>query len=204
MKRFAGRLTIAAATVVLPLLLLILSSPIAAFAQENGGPEAGAPNNQAGDIVRQLNLTPEQVQKIREIRESNKDERRAINQRLRQAQFALERAIYDENSDEAVIEERLRELSEAQKAAARVRALTELNIRRVLTPEQLTTLRTLRQQARITAARNRRLQAEQNRQQQDGAVRPTLRNRFGRGLNRPAQRDGNSTPALRPRRGGQP
>lgn len=203
MKRFAGRLAIAAASVVLTLLLLLFS-PAAARAQENGGQEAGAQNNQAGDIVRQLNLTPEQVQKIREIRESNKEERRAINQRLRQAQFALERAIYDENGDEAIIEERLRELSEAQRAAVRMRALTELNIRRVLTPEQLTTLRALRQQARITAERNRRLRAGQNRQQ-DGVNRPNLRNRFGRGLNPPAaQRDGNSNPATRPRRGGQP
>jgi Spy/CpxP family protein refolding chaperone len=199
MKRFAGRLTVVAATLLLPVLLLVLS-PKTVVAQEEGAQEASGQTNQGGDMIRQLNLTPEQVQKIREIRESNKEERRAITQRLRLAQIALDRAIYYDNADEAVVEERVRELTAAQNAAVRMRALTELNIRRVLTPDQLATLRTLRQQARM-AERNRRMQDVQN-QQQNGVNRSLMRDRFGRGQNPPAQpRDGNSVRPIRQRRG---
>jgi hypothetical protein len=47
-----------------------------------------------------------------------------------------------------LIEERAREVGAAQAAVARMRAVTELKIRRVMTPEQLNTLRTMRAQAR--------------------------------------------------------
>ena len=61
--------------------------------------------------------------------------------------MALDEAIETENASEALIEQRSRELAEAQASVTRLRALTELRIRRVLTPEQLAKLRTLKQQA---------------------------------------------------------
>jgi Spy/CpxP family protein refolding chaperone len=93
-------------------------------------------------------LTVDQLQQIRAIREESKDEWRAIRERLAQAYSALDDAIYSDNVNEALIAERAREVGVAQAAVARMRSLTELKIRRVLTPEQLDTLRTMRREAR--------------------------------------------------------
>lgn len=101
-----------------------------------------------GDPIRELNLSPEQREKIRAIREQQKEERFTINQRRREADLALERALDSDNPDEAVVEQRLRDVAAAQAAQIRMRVLSEIRIRRVLTSEQLDKLRTLRQNAR--------------------------------------------------------
>lgn len=172
--------------------LALLSSAVLAMGQENQGGPPQPQTNQAGpagDPIRQLNLTAEQVEKIRAIREHNKDERFAVNQRLRQAQRAMDDAIESDNPSEALIEQRARELAEAQVAATRMRAITELRIRRVLTPEQLTKLRALRQQALNLREQGRnqgnqdqmrsreQLQRRRDAIQRDGTFRPKLRPR---------------------------
>jgi Spy/CpxP family protein refolding chaperone len=178
------------ATWALALFLLIIFAPAQAFAQE--GP--GAPQNQTearppnpdGDLVRQLNLTPDQIEKIKAIREGNKETRRQIGQRIRAARIALDQAIYVENADETVVEQRARELAEAQAAQVRLQAITELGIRRILTLEQLQTFRALRQRAEAERRNNRRLQengnapaAREGGQFQPDARRP-MRQRRGR------------------------
>jgi len=107
------------------------------------------------DLLHVLDLSPDQIEQIKTIRERHKDEWRAARQRLGQAQRALDEAIYADTADEALIEERAREMAAAQAAVTRMRALTELSIRRVLTPEQLNTLRDLRQRARAAGWRRR-------------------------------------------------
>ena len=154
--------------------IALLSSATLAAGQQNPG---DSPQNQSsqmgpqGDPIRQLNLTAEQVEKIRAIREQNKDERFALNQRLRRAQLALDDAIQADNSSEALIEQRAHELADAQAAATRMRAITEIRIRRVLTPERLTKLRALRQQAQNL--REERLERGNNDQMRsrDGTLR---------------------------------
>jgi Spy/CpxP family protein refolding chaperone len=111
----------------------------------------------AGDPIQQLNLTPEQREQIRSIRENNRTDRAAINEQLREANRALEEALSSDNPDEALVEQRLRSVAAAQAAATRMRVLTEIRIRRVLTAEQRNILRSLQQQARET--RRERLQA---------------------------------------------
>lgn len=125
------------------LMVLIICAPLYASAsdQQPQGPPVDDP-------VRELNLSPEQREKIRALREQTRDERAAINQRLRATNRALEEVLDSENPNEAVIEQRLRDVAEAQAASMRMRVLTEFRIRRVLTPEQQATLRTLRQNAR--------------------------------------------------------
>lgn len=167
-------------------LLLIIFSPAQVFAQEEQEQppqeQTGRrPRNRDGDLVRQLNLSPEQIDKIRAIRESNRELRRQIGQRIRAARLALDRAIYVENADEAVVEQRARELAEAQAAQVRLQAFVELSVRRVLTPEQLQTFRDLRMRAE---RRNRRFPENVaqppfgNRAPGDGA-RPTRQRRSG-------------------------
>jgi Spy/CpxP family protein refolding chaperone len=147
-------------------LLLIVFAGREARAQGSGGEAAqqqsdpaqapGARDERPGDPLRALNLTPDQLQQIRAIRQQNRDEWRAVRQRQAEALSALDEAVYSDNVNEALIEERARELGAAQAAVARMRALTELRIRRVLTPEQLNTLRAMRQQARATQRETRR------------------------------------------------
>jgi Spy/CpxP family protein refolding chaperone len=114
------------------------------------------------DPIRQLNLTPEQREQIRTIREQNRDERSAINARLRQTNRALEDALDSDNPDQVMVEQRMREVSAAQADAMRMRILTEVKIRQVLTPEQRTILRTLRHRAH-DVRRERRIQTTEDR-----------------------------------------
>ena len=102
----------------------------------------------ADDPISQLRLTPEQRQKIRSITEDNREERMRINRRLREAQFALEQTLDSDSPTESAVEESIRELSNAQAAQIRMRAMTELRIRSVLTPEQIRVWRDLRAQQR--------------------------------------------------------
>lgn len=131
------------------------------------------------DPIRELNLSPEQRERIRAIREQLQGERATINQRLRETNRALEAALDADNPDESVVEQRLRDVAAAQAAAMRMRVLSEVRIRRVLTPEQLITLRTLRKNAR-SFRRERQLE---NRQLRRGE-------RLNQRRDLPKQRDG--------------
>lgn len=136
-------------SILATLIVLFVATP--AYARGGDQQQGGS----VDDPVRELNLTPEQRERIRAIREQTREERAAINQRLRATNRALEEVLDSENLIEAVVEQRLREVAEAQAASMRMRVLTEFRIRRVLTPDQLTTLRTLRRNAR-QATRGRR------------------------------------------------
>jgi Spy/CpxP family protein refolding chaperone len=171
---------------LLALLVFVVASP--AFGQEvqqqqpQGSQQAGS----AGDPIRQLNLTPEQREQIRSIREQSKEERAGINQRVREANRALEEALDADNPDEAIVEERMHDLAGAQASAMRMRILTEVRIRRVLTLEQRNLLRTLRQQAQEFRrerllnepdARQRRREERSPTQNQRNGLRPLFRRR---------------------------
>jgi Spy/CpxP family protein refolding chaperone len=187
MKKLFTRRT---AAIALTLLLLAVSAS-QAYAQsetEVGQADAGQ-GNQEANWVTALGLTPDQVRRIRAIRQQNRFEWQAAKQRVNQALRALDQAIYSDDASDEVIEERAREVAEAQAAEVRLRARTELGIRRVLTPQQLNTFRLIRQE-RIRAAQI------QNR-------------RLGNAIGPPAQgnqRDRNLDPLLnpRPRRGNLP
>jgi len=102
------------------------------------------PANQPPDF-RFLNLTPDQVQKIRAINLELKDQRQAAGFRLRQAQRALAEAVESPTPDEALISQRSGEVAEAQANTIRLRSLTEARVLQVLTPEQRVKLREARQ-----------------------------------------------------------
>jgi Spy/CpxP family protein refolding chaperone len=155
-KTFSKR---AAMSITMLFIFLLAISTSQVFAQTPGEgppPEAGQ-DDQTQDWRGALNLTPDQVGRIRSILQEKKFERQSTGQRLRQAQRALDEAIYSDNATEAVIEQRAREVAEAQAAQIRLRAMTELNIRRVLTPEQLGTFRRIRQES-MRANREQRLE----------------------------------------------
>jgi Spy/CpxP family protein refolding chaperone len=136
---------------------LLLSAPCPARAQEEPPPDAGPqesaparrrPRRDGLNLLARLNLTPEQFAQLREIRRQSDADARALGRRLRLARRALDEAIYADALDETVVEGRAREVAGAQAALVRLRAQTEMRVRRVLTPEQLQTFRQLRQRAR--------------------------------------------------------
>jgi len=92
-----------------------------------------------------LNLTQDQIQRIRMINAELKDQRQAAGLRLRLAHRALTEAIESPTPNEALIDQRSREVAEAQVATIRIRSLSEARILQVLTPEQRLRLREMRQ-----------------------------------------------------------
>ena len=176
------------------LLWLSLSFALSLFASARTlAQEAGAAAPEAshgegvGSLKERLNLTPEQLQQIRDIRSQSETEGRALGRRVNVARRALDEAIYADQSDDALIEKRTQELVEAVGAATRLRAQVELRIRRVLTAEQLGTLRELRQRARRERIENRR----------EGGPR-SPRPRRDAFSERPDRRPDASAPARRP------
>ncbi|HEY0377093.1 MAG TPA: Spy/CpxP family protein refolding chaperone [Pyrinomonadaceae bacterium] len=153
MKRLLTR----RAATLLVLLLLAVSAAHSASAQTPDETPEAEQSGQESNWRTQLNLTPEQVREIRAIRRANRLQLQAVRQRLRDSLAALDQAIYSDGASEAVVEQRAREVAEAQAAQVHLRAMTELSIRRVLTPAQLDTFRTIRQR-RASAAEERRRQ----------------------------------------------
>jgi len=141
-------------------------------------PSAAPEPQQGGDLIRQLNLTPEQREQIRSIRVNNSGERAAIKSHLDEANRALEEALNSETPDEAVVEQRLREVASAQAAATRMRVLTEIRIRRVLTQEQRKILKSLQLEAQ-QYRRERRLDNALQRQERRDARGVNQRNGLG-------------------------
>jgi Spy/CpxP family protein refolding chaperone len=121
-------------------VVLLFTGTSPAYAQD--------PPPAAVDQIEQLNLTPEQRQKIRMIFEENKVQRQMTNRRVREANIALDQTLEAAPIDEALVEQRINELATAQAAQLRMRIQTEMKIRRELRPEQLATLRQLRLQVR--------------------------------------------------------
>jgi Spy/CpxP family protein refolding chaperone len=156
-----------------------------------GVPSPGARDGgRRGDPLRALNLSPDQLREIRAIREQNREEWRTVRQRLAEAHRALDEAVYADQINEALIEERAREVGAAQAAVARMRAVTELRIRRVMTPEQLNTLRMMREQARA--------EGRMRQENRSGARQRQRRERLGRRDGRLLQRRNLDNPGTEP------
>ena len=201
-NKLMNRLFTRQTAIAISLFLFLFSVTISqVFAQTVDEPtQAETPQgNQDANWVTALGLSPDQVGRIRRIRQENRFEWQNARQRLNQAQRALDQAIYSDEASDIVIEQRAREVAEAQAAEVRLRAMTELSIRRVLTPQQLNTFRTIRQQ-RIREAQIRRLEnADPQRpvgdRRLENGMNPTLPRRPAGG--KPGNRV--SPPLLRPR-----
>jgi Spy/CpxP family protein refolding chaperone len=193
MKKLFTKQTAAMALTLFLSLFAASFSQVFAQTPDEAPPADNARGNTDADWVTALGLTPDQVARIRTIRQMNRLELQIARQRLNQAQRALDEAIYSDDASEAVIERRTLEVAEAQAAEVRLRARTELGIRRVLTPQQLSTFRTIRQQ-RIREAQMKR------RMENDNPQRPLGNRRLQNGINLSRQRDRSVEP---PAGGGQ-
>lgn len=144
-------------SVALITALLLYAAPEARAQGDDGpgsrqeGPPRGGKGHrghESSEMLRRLNLSPEQVAQIREIRRQSEPAGDELARRISAARRALDEVIYADVLDESLIEARVRELAEAQAAMVRLRAATETKVRRVLTPEQLQVFRDVRQKAR--------------------------------------------------------
>jgi Spy/CpxP family protein refolding chaperone len=151
--RLIGRLTLPTLALGLFFGLANVIAQTPQDPQSNVAPVGGAPN-----LLEQLHLTPDQVQKIRQIQRQTREEQAAIGDHLREANRALEEALDAETLDENLIEQRVQALSAAQNAQMRMRIQREVRIRRVLNSQQLAIWRDLRLKAGdiIRAQENRR------------------------------------------------
>jgi Spy/CpxP family protein refolding chaperone len=123
-------------------------------------PQTQTQASQTPDFA-QLNLSPDQIQKIRAINLELKDQRQAAGMKLRQAQRALAESVESPTPNETLIDQRSRELAEAQATTIRLRSLAESRILQVMTPEQRIRLREMRRQ-------NQALRRQANQQQLPG------------------------------------
>jgi Spy/CpxP family protein refolding chaperone len=170
------------------LLLSVVGVPVSAQSPTPQNPiepaQTQTQTNQTSQLpdLAELNLSPDQIQKIRTINAELKDQRQAAGMKLRQAQRALAEAVESSTPNETLIDQRAREVAEAQATTIRLRSLAESRILQVMTPEQRIRLREMRQ-------RNQALRRQENQQQLPGNV---LRQRQQR-----VQRNGN-IPLLRP------
>jgi len=176
-------------------LLLTVSAGSKAQTPPQPSGDAGqvqAQTNQAEQMLGSLNLTPDQIQKIRGINAELREERQAANFRLRMAQRALTEAIQSPTPDEALIAQRSKEVADAQANTIRLRSLTEARVLQVLTPEQRVRLRELRQQAMLRRGGNQQqlpriLNRRQNALQRNQNPNAPLNPRQQRRLMRPQQ-----------------
>ena len=143
------------------LALIVLLNIFVNVQAQSGEPQqtndASQPNAQVDQMLGPLNLTQDQVRRIRMINAELRDERQAANFRLRMAQRALGEAIQSTTPDETLIAQRSKEVADAQANTIRLRSVTEARILQVLTPEQRVKLREMR-------ARNQQMRREGNRQ----------------------------------------
>lgn len=126
--------------------------------------------NQLPDFA-PLNLSPDQIQKIRAINAELKDQRQTANQQLRLAQRALTEAIESPTTNEALIDQRSREVAQAQATTIRLRSLSEARILQVLTPEQRVRLIEMRRNQAMRRQGNQQLPGNVLRQRQQGLQR---------------------------------
>lgn len=123
--------------------------------------------NQIDQMLKPLNITPDQELRIQGIYAETAEERQAANRRLRLAHRALSEAIQSPTPNEALIEQRSKEVADAQATTLRLRSLTEARILQVLTQEQRIRLRQLRAQAQRNQQNPRNLNRGGNALQQN-------------------------------------
>jgi Spy/CpxP family protein refolding chaperone len=137
------------------LLAVILLPSLSSFSQDGPPPlpqdaefesAEGRPN-----LLENLGLRQDQIRQIRMMNRDRKPAMEAAQHRLREANRALDMSIYGDSLDESVVQTRLKEFQQAQAEVARIRFKSELELRKILTPEQLGRFRILR--ARVAEAR---------------------------------------------------
>lgn len=136
------------------LILLLLAFATSTYAQDTkpedvsqaaDRPNAGKPQDVRGNMLRQLGLSREQMQRLRRINADRKPLMEAAQAKLRDANRALDDAIYADTPDEVTMQARLKDAQLAQAEVIKIRTMNEFGVRRILTPDQLGRFRMMRE-----------------------------------------------------------
>jgi Spy/CpxP family protein refolding chaperone len=117
-------------------------------------------------ILRLLNLSPEQQQRVRDIRRRYAQQLLDMRQSVEERRDALREAIYGETLDPQRVEQLLREFLERQAALVRLETQLELEFRQVLTPEQLAKFRQIQSEELAIRRMRRELRQREERLRQ--------------------------------------
>lgn len=115
------------------------------------------------NLLLELDLSKNQIQQIRRLNRERKPIMQESQRRLREANRALDEAIYSDSDNEAEIQSRLKEVQSAHTEVIRNRTATERAVRRILTPGQLSRFRNLRSEFMQTNNRGNLINNRQNR-----------------------------------------
>jgi Spy/CpxP family protein refolding chaperone len=107
-----------------------------------GGP--GGPFGMAGLPLRELGLTDAQLQQVRTIMESHRDDQKAIGDRMRDARKALQDAIEADPLNEGAIRDAAAAVGAIDADAAVLQAKLRAEVFALLTPEQVKKAKELR------------------------------------------------------------
>jgi len=130
--------------------------------RDGAQPLAGRREQIQRQLMQAIGLSPNQRQRMAEIRQNNEEGVVEAGRRFRQARQALDRAIRDENYNERIINQHIEEFASAQADLVRHQARVRAQLRSVLTPEQMTRLNRLEREYR------QRLRQQREREQGDG------------------------------------
>ena len=128
-------------------VVMILAGPAAAQdgPPVTGGDQMNPKGNPRRNLFRQLGLNPAQIRQIGQLNQRRRPVMEAAQLRFREANRRLDEAIYADHLNEAEVQERIKDVQMSQSELIRLRSMSELSIRKVLTPEQLTKFRRMRQ-----------------------------------------------------------
>ncbi|MEJ7846758.1 MAG: hypothetical protein WKF92_01575 [Pyrinomonadaceae bacterium] len=136
------------------------------------------PGRQRPNLIRELGLTPEQIKQVRQINQETKPLMAAAQDRLRNANRALDVSIYSDGVQQTDVNQRLTDFQAAQAEVAKIRFMKELAVRKILTAEQLTQFREMRKrfgEARENMQERRRGKRDIRMQRRmDRPVRPVV------------------------------
>lgn len=139
------------------------------------------------NFLRELGLDREQIQQIRMLNMNRAPLMQEAQKRLREANRNLDQAIYADLIDEKAIQLRLQEVQAAQSEVFKLRAMNEFEVRKILTPEQLTKFRELREKFANRINNNNQQQRLQN-NRQDAPARQMPKNNSDQRTIRPDTR----------------
>jgi Spy/CpxP family protein refolding chaperone len=145
-----------------------------------GGPQPGrqANPNQARKrelqrrLMQAIGLTPEQHQRMQEIRRGHEDEAITAGRRLRQARQALDRAIMSEPYNEAAVRQATEELADAQADKIRLESRIRAQVRGVLTSDQVLRFHQLERRMRREMREQRQQEREMGSQGSNAPATP--------------------------------
>jgi periplasmic protein CpxP/Spy len=104
--------------------------------QGHRGKGRGHGKGQGRGLMKDLNLSAEQRQKIKEIRESSRSKNQSLKESMKTQREALKSALKDSNSSNAQLKSLFEAIQGTRKTLAASRFESMLAVREILTPEQ--------------------------------------------------------------------